>query len=67
VVTVDLDHASGLSTGFLDEAFAGLVRDKTLTPAEFRERVRLISDRDPYLLEEVLLYVDRAALQFADA
>ena len=61
LVVVDLDGASGLSTGFLDEAFAGLVRDHTLTEAEFWRRIRLIATKDPYLVEEVRRFVKKAA------
>jgi hypothetical protein len=64
-VVVDLDEASGLSTGFLDEAFAGLIRDRTLTEVQFKARLEIIATRDPYLLEEIGRFVHRAALQLS--
>lgn len=62
-VSVDLDRASGLSTGFLDEAFAGLVRDRTLTEQQFWDRVTIVATRDPFLVDEIKRFVHRAALQ----
>lgn len=62
-VIVDLDGASGLSTGFLDEAFAGLVRDGTLTANQFAEQVTIISDKDPLIIDEIQTFVKRAAQQ----
>lgn len=63
VVRVNLDGATGLSTGFLDEAFAGLVRDGTLTVTEFRERVQIVANRDPGVTSEIMTFVSRAASQ----
>lgn len=60
VVVVDLDGASGLSTGFLDEAFAGLVRRGYVTLADFSRRVRVIANRDPAVLDEIMEFVSRA-------
>lgn len=64
-VVVDLDGASGLSTGFLDEAFAGLVRDRTLTVAQFNERVVIRATRDPLVIEEIGHFVEKAGQQLA--
>ncbi|MFC3078208.1 STAS-like domain-containing protein [Phenylobacterium terrae] len=64
-ITIDLDGATGLSTGFLDEAFAGLVRDGTLSETGFWDRIELIATRDPGVLSEVRTFVSRAALNHA--
>lgn len=64
-VTVILDNATGLSTGVLDEAFAGLVRDGTLEEAEFWRRVLIVANRDPGLIHEIRSFVARAAQQRA--
>lgn len=64
-LTVVLDGATGLSTGFLDEAFAGLVRDGTLGETEFWARFEIVADRDPGLLVEIRTFVSRAAQQAA--
>lgn len=63
IVRVDLDGATGLSTGFLDEAFAGLVRDRTLGRDEFLNRVKIIATRDPVVISEIAVFVDRASEQ----
>lgn len=63
IVRIDVDGATGLSTGFLDEAFAGLVRDGTLTREAFFERVKIIATRDPVVIDEVRVFVTRAAAQ----
>lgn len=64
-VVVNLDGASGLSTGFLDEAFAGLVRDGTLTEADFKAQIRIVSDNDPLIIDEIHTFAARAAQQLA--
>lgn len=66
-VVVDLDGASGLSTGFLDEAFAGLVRDRTLTEPEFKEQIKIVSNHDPLIIDEINTFVARAAQQLRTA
>lgn len=63
IVRIDVDGASGLSTGFLDESFAGLVRDRTLTKDEFFDRVKIIATQDPAVVEEVRTFVNRADRQ----
>lgn len=63
LVRVDLDGATGLSTGFLDEAFAGLVRDGSLTEVEFWRRIQIDAARDPLLIDEIRSYVNRATFQ----
>jgi hypothetical protein len=57
VVRVVLDGTEGYGSSFLDEAFAGLLREHSITGDEFYSRVELVSDEDPSLVEEVLGYV----------
>lgn len=64
-VLIDLDGATGLSTGFLDEAFAGLIRDGTLSEADFWARIELVATRDPGVLSEIRTFVNRASLNLA--
>jgi hypothetical protein len=59
-VRVDFDGVSGLSSSFLDEAFAGLVRRGVLTRENFFRYVSIKSDRDPSYIEDVRQYVDEA-------
>lgn len=60
-VLVDIDGVTGLSSSFLDEAFAGLVRKGILTQATFFQRVRIKSERDPSYIQDVVDYVSEAA------
>ena len=43
-VTVDITYARGLGSSFLDEAFAGLIRNHGFTSELFKERVFIKSD-----------------------
>jgi hypothetical protein len=60
-VFVDFDGVSGLSSSFLDEAFAGLVRLGVLPGNRFFEFVTIKSDRDPSYIDDVRDYVAEAA------
>lgn len=60
-VIVDIDGVTGLSSSFLDEAFAGLVRQRVVTLEQFRARVHIKSDTDPSYIDDVLEYVSEAA------
>ena len=64
-VVVVLDGVSGLSTGFLDEAFAGIVREGYLSEAELWRRLQIVSERDPYIVSEIRSFVHKAATQSA--
>lgn len=59
-VVVNIDGVSGLSSSFLDEAFAGLVRRGVLPRDRFFDLVTIISDRDPSYLEDIKVYVREA-------
>jgi hypothetical protein len=56
-VTVILDGTEGYGSSFLEEAFGGLVRLHGVTDEQFRHRVKLVSDEDPSLLDEIYGYV----------
>lgn len=60
-LVIDLDGVSALSSSFLDEAFAGLIRRGVLTAQQFITRVRLISKRDPTYIDDIVGYVNEAA------
>lgn len=55
---VDLDGTEGYATSFLEEAFGGLARDQGKEAV--RSTLRLKSEDEPYLEEEVWSYVDAA-------
>lgn len=56
-IEVILDGTEGYGSSFLDEAFAGLLRLGHLKRGEFGKRVRLVSNDDPSLIEEISSYV----------
>lgn len=56
-VTVLLDGTSGLSTGFLDEAFAGPIRERLIDAAAFKSRVLFVSKEDPTLVDLIDRYI----------
>lgn len=59
-VLVDIDGVTGLSSSFLDEAFAGLVRQGIVPADRFFEFVTIKSERDPSYIDDVRDYVTEA-------
>ena len=45
------------STAFLDEAFAGLVRQGIVSADRFFELINIKSERDPSYIEDIEIYV----------
>jgi hypothetical protein len=58
-VTVLLDGAAGYGSGFLEEAFGGLVRHHTWTPSALRSRLYVVSS-DAELMGEIWSYIEDA-------
>lgn len=58
IVRVVLDGTEGYGSSFLDEAFAGLLREHSFTAQDFARRIQLVSEDDPSFLDEVMGYVD---------
>ena len=59
-LVVDLDGGAGYGVGWLDEVFAGLIRDGF--DYKFIEKVLHIqSDEEPYLIDEIWEYMYQAA------
>jgi len=57
-VTVDLDDCEGFSSGFLEEAFGGLVR--RLDRATVEDGLQFISTEDPSLEQEIRTFIREA-------
>jgi hypothetical protein len=57
-LTVDLDGTAGYASSFLDEAFAGLAR--LFGSAEVERILRIKSDAEPYLREDIQQYISEA-------
>lgn len=67
---VDLDGTAGYGTGFLEEAFGGLIREAEgfIEPVHIRCHLFLVSKEEPSLVREIKLYISDAfdALRIAD-
>lgn len=59
-VTVIFDGAEGYGSSFLEESFGGLVRREGFRSSDLHERLRLVSEDDPSLIDEVWEYIDSA-------
>ena len=55
---IDLDGTDGYGSSFLDEAFAGLIRDKLVAKSDFFNRFEFKSDEDPSYIDEIRSYID---------
>ncbi len=47
-LTVELDGTSGYGSSFLEEAFGGLVREQTFSPADIRRALRIVAREHLY-------------------
>lgn len=60
-VQIDLDGAAGYATSFLEEAFGGLIRENGFRLADIKKYLKLISKEEPYLIDDIRLYMEDAA------
>lgn len=60
-VVVVLDGTEGYGSSFLEESFGGLVREEGFSANDLHKRMRIISDEDASLSQEVWEYIDTAA------
>src|SRR5436853_1016165 len=58
IVLVDLDDTEGFASSFLESAFGGLARQ--FGPAIVEKFLRINSDEEPYLIDEVWKYIREA-------
>lgn len=61
VLTIDLDGAAGYATSFLEAAFGGLARE--FDPEEVQRTLKIKSDEEPDLIEEIKSYIAEARKQ----
>lgn len=59
-VVVILDGAEGYGSSFLEESFGGLVRLCGFTAESLHQRLKIVSNDDPSLIDEVWEYIDSA-------
>jgi hypothetical protein len=58
ILIVDLDGGYGYGTSFLEEAFGGLARLRTVETV--RNHIDFKSDEEPYLRDDVFTYIGEA-------
>lgn len=59
-VEINLDGTAGFGTSFLEETFGGLIRNDGFTLKELKSILAIISEEEPYLLEEITQYMQEA-------
>lgn len=60
-LVVHLDGTAGYGTSFLEEAFGGLIREDGHSLTELRATLEVISNEEPYLLDDINDYMLEAA------
>ena len=58
VLIIDLDGAAGYATSFLEAAFGGLARE--FDPEEVQRTLKIKSDEEPDLVDEIKSYIAEA-------
>lgn len=54
---INLDGTAGYGTSFLEEAFGGLIRKKGLAENQILKHIKLISNNEPYLIDDIKEYL----------
>lgn len=62
-LVINLDGAAGYGTSFLEESFGGLARKYSTN--EVLKTLQFISNDEPYLIEDIVRYIEEANLEFA--
>jgi hypothetical protein len=57
---VDLDGTAGYGTSFLEESFGGLIREDKLDLDTINKSIKIISNDQPDLLDEIKEYLNDA-------
>lgn len=60
ILEINLDGTAGYGSSFLDEAFAGIVREHNFAPEKLLQALRFISKEEPELVDEILAYIKDA-------
>lgn len=53
IIKIVLDGTEGYGSSFIDEAFGGLVREHDFDKADLLARIKIVSEDDPLLSEDV--------------
>lgn len=57
---VHLDGTAGYGTSFLEEAFGGLIRNNKLPYVKIKSLMKLVSEEEDYLIDDVNEYINDA-------
>lgn len=60
ILEINLDGTAGYGSSFLDEAFAGIVRETNYASEELLKALRFVSEEEPELIDEILTYIKEA-------
>lgn len=60
LVQVDLNGAFGFGSSFLEEAFGGLVRVGKFSLKTLKEKLKISSEDDPLVTDEIWSYIESA-------
>lgn len=61
IFLIDLDGASGYGTSFLEEVFGGLIREEHFKYEELKGCLKIKSDEEPELIDEIWEYIKDAS------
>ena len=57
IIQIDFDGVLGAGSSFLDESFAGLIRNKIISKQDFGQRIRIVSTQNPDIAEKIMRYI----------
>lgn len=60
ILEVNLDFTAGYGTSFLEEAFGGLVRHEGVSKDDVVRFIRVRSNEEPELKDDIIAYVNEA-------
>lgn len=57
-IEVNFDGVLGAGSSFLEEAFAGLIRNNIISKQDFKKRIRIIANDNPEIAEKIYRYIE---------
>lgn len=61
ILTVDIDGTAGYGPSFLEESIGGLIRVEGIPYQTVIDHLKIKSDEEPYLIEDIMEYLKRDA------
>ena len=59
-ITINIDGTHGYLTSFLEEVFGGLIRDDGFSKDQLDTILKIVSEEEPYLLDDIKEYMEDA-------